>query len=223
MNTRLAHAGHPELRAADVLRDRGDLPARRRVPREPLSARAGQRAVGVRTAADASSGTTTSRPGSRGSSRSSFTTSIIVAAVMVPGLGAAVRRRRLRVRDDAVQGLEDALLPVHPRADHPDRGDDRAPVLRRARDGAARHLLGADPPRDRRARSRSGSSGCAPRSCRRRRRCWRPPGSTARRAGRRSGGSWCRSRSRRSSRSRYSRSPTAGTSSSSRWCSRSTT
>ena len=85
----------------------------------------------------------------------SFTTSIIVAAVMVPAsvvlsiiAGYAFATMRFR-------GSKVDLLSVHPRVDHPDRGDDRAAVLRRARDGAARYLLGADPARGlRRARVR---------------------------------------------------------------------
>ena len=145
-----------------------------------------QRAVGVRTAADLRVAQLRRGLGA-GEVRLELPNELHRRSGDGARLGAPVRRRRVRVRDDAVPRVEDDLLPVHPRADHPDRGDDRAPLLRRAGDGAARHLLGADHPRDRRARSRSGSSGCAPRSWRPRSRCSRRPGSTVRTAGRRSG------------------------------------
>ena len=144
----LAHAGHPQLRARDPLLRRRRLPAGGRRPREPVPVRARQLAVGVRAPAELRVAQLRDGLGARAGSRRASPTSIIVAAVMVPASVLLSVLGRLRVRHDAVPGLEGALLPVHPRADHPDRGDDRAAVLRRARDGPARHLLGADPARD---------------------------------------------------------------------------
>jgi ABC-type glycerol-3-phosphate transport system permease component len=49
-----------------------------------------------------------------------------------PRFGGAVDPGGLRLRDHAVPGLEGDLLPVHPGADHPHRGDHRPALLRRA-------------------------------------------------------------------------------------------
>ena len=81
----VAHAGDAELRVdRRSARWSPIYPLVGVVPREPVSHRAGSRPVGVRAAPDVRSGTTTSTRGTRAGSAPSFTTSIIVAAVMVP-------------------------------------------------------------------------------------------------------------------------------------------
>ena len=78
------------------------VPARGRLPGEPVPAGARDRPVGIRAPADASTGTTTSTAWEQGKFAASFTTSIVVAAVMVPASVVLSILGGLRVRDDAL-------------------------------------------------------------------------------------------------------------------------
>ena len=105
--------------------------------------------------------------------------------------------RRIRLRDDGVPRPLRVFLRAAARPDGPGRGPGHSAVLRPARGGAHRHLLGVDPSPDRAVAGiqhvldahllprRPGSLS-------------RRPASTARTAGRCCGGSWCRSPGRRS-------------------------
>src|SRR4051794_15870499 len=101
----VTHHGRHELRPADDLRDRRNLPADRCDPREPVPDRAREPAVRLLASTDVRVAQLRHGMGA-GEVRVELPDELHRRSGDGAGIGGAIRGRRIRIRDDAVRGSQ---------------------------------------------------------------------------------------------------------------------